>query len=107
MVGEVLAAQTGVDIQTNCLYSSMKVIMASQQPFTGYMFAKNKFWTCGVQVQNSANAQLVLSFPRFAGAQNDCGVIALVWTFIHSMKFFLCHKLISKLYRAQASIAQL
>lgn len=53
----------------------MRVTVTGQQPFSGYVFAKNKFDTCRVQLNNDASADLFMMFPNFGG---DCGLVESV-----------------------------
>lgn len=61
-----------------CEYSDMRVRMLAEKPFTGFLFAKNKFGTCRVDVENRADVVLPLQFPDFQGTESPCGVAEVV-----------------------------
>ena len=70
---------------TDCQYGQMRVLMSSGgRPFNGYIFAKNKFNTCGKVITNAIDSDLVLNFPSAYGPvpggyeSQDCGVIEIV-----------------------------
>ncbi len=81
-LGDVAAQETEVELYTDCQYGGMKVLMNAQQPFTGYIFAKNKFGSCRTDISDESNAELTLTFPEMVrsleGAAKDCGVVEVV-----------------------------
>ena len=93
-----LEGQSGIQMTTECDYDLMRVTMHTQRPFAGYLFAKNRFHTCRVDVTGLNSAQLTLTFPLntvstaysendLQLSQYDCGTVELVRMFVRSYSF--------------------
>lgn len=67
-----------MEVHPICEYSDMRVQLKSEKPFTGFIFAKNRFGSCRIDVDNKSETILSLQFPNFQGTESPCGVAEIV-----------------------------